>query len=128
MSSLEHELHCRLISRVAFKDAKGFLRPVEFPAGDIPTETAGRAQPLRFRQIGFAALQLGGPFRHLRLEFVAGLTKLLLAHAYRFLGAGASRIRTLGPTPPPAGRQTARTRLTFRPGKFIAPVEALAAV
>src|SRR6202030_1937563 len=87
MSSLEHELYCRLISRVAFKDAKGFLRPVEFPAGDIPTETAGMAQPLRFRQTGFAALQLGGPFRHLRLEFVAGLTKLLLAHAYRFLGA-----------------------------------------
>src|SRR5205823_10698278 len=45
------------------------------------------AQPLRFSQIGFAALQLGGPFRHLRLEFVAGFTKLLLALAYRFLGA-----------------------------------------
>ncbi len=45
------------------------------------------AQPLRFRQIGLAALQFGGPFRHLRLEFVAGLTKLLLALAYRFLGA-----------------------------------------
>ena len=45
------------------------------------------AQPLRFSQIGFAALQLGGPFRHLRLEFVVGFTKLLLALAYRFLGA-----------------------------------------
>ena len=43
------------------------------------------------------------------------------------LPAGASRIRTLRPTPSLAGRQTARTRLTFRPGKFIAPVEALAA-
>src|SRR5260370_31425764 len=85
MSSLEHELHCRLISRIAFKDAKGFLRPVEFPAGDIPTETAGMAQPLRFRQICFAASQLGGPFRHLRLEFVAGFSTLFLAHAKRFL-------------------------------------------
>src|SRR6267142_5280141 len=87
MSSLEYELHCRLISSVAFKNAKGFLRPVEFPAGNIPTETARVAQPLRFSQIGFAALQLGGAFRHLRLEFVAGITKLLLALAYRFLGA-----------------------------------------
>src|SRR5207244_5166835 len=87
MSSLEYELHCRLIGSVAFKNAKGFLRPVEFPARNIPTETARVAQPLRFRQIGFAALQLGGPFRHLRLEFVAGFTKLLLALAYCFLGA-----------------------------------------
>src|SRR5258708_7017531 len=87
MSSVDHELHCRLIGSVAFKDAKGFLRPVEFPAGNIPTETARVAQPLRFSQIGFAALQLGGPFRHLRLELVAGFTKLLLALAYRFLGA-----------------------------------------
>src|SRR5260370_13913621 len=81
MSTLEHELHRRLIGRIAFKNAKGFLRPVEFPAGNIPTETARTAQPLRFSQIGFAALQLGGPFRHLRLEFVAGFTKLLLALA-----------------------------------------------
>src|SRR5712664_1161846 len=87
MSSLEYELHCRLISSVAFKNAKGFLRPVEFPAGNIPTETARMAQPLRFSQIGFTALQLAGPFRHLCLEFVAGFTKLLLALAYRFLGA-----------------------------------------
>src|ERR1700726_4735871 len=87
MSSLEHELHRRFVGWIAFKDAKGFLRPVEFPAGDIPTETAGVAQPLRFRQIGFAALQLGGPFSHLRLEFVAGFTKLLLALAYSFPGA-----------------------------------------
>src|SRR6266853_6490824 len=87
MSSVDHELHCRLIGSVAVKDTKGFLRPVEFPAGNIPTETARAAQPLRFSQIGFAALQLAGPFRHLRLEFVAGFTKLLLALAYRFLGA-----------------------------------------
>src|SRR3984893_7433953 len=87
MSSLEYELHCWLIGSVAFKDAKSFLRPVEFPTGNIPTETARVAQPLRFSQIGFAALQLGGAFRHLRLEFVAGFTRLLLALAYRFLGA-----------------------------------------
>src|SRR4051794_24298279 len=83
MSSAEHELRCRLIGSVAFKDAKGFLRPVEFPAGNIPTETARVAQPLRFSQIGFVALQFGGPFRHLCLEFVTGFTKLLLALAYR---------------------------------------------
>src|SRR6267154_5266177 len=87
MSSLEHELHRRFVGWIAFKDAKGLLRPVEFPAGNIPTETAGVAQPLGFRQIGFAALQFSGPFRHLRLKFVAGFTKLLLALAYRFLSA-----------------------------------------
>src|ERR1700720_5015244 len=87
MSSLKHELHRRFVGWIPVEDAKGFLRPVEFPAGDIPTETAGVAQPLRFRQIGFAALQFGGPFRHLRLEFVAGFTKLLLALAYRLLAA-----------------------------------------
>ena len=81
MSSLEHELYCRLIGRGAFKDAKGFFRPVEFPARDIPAETARVAQPLRFGQIGFAALQFGGPFRHLRFKFVAGFAKLSLALA-----------------------------------------------
>src|SRR6267378_3443759 len=59
MSSVDHELHCRLIGSVAVKDTKGFLRPVEFSAGNIPTETARVAQPLRFSQIGFAALQFG---------------------------------------------------------------------
>src|SRR5216683_1705217 len=87
MSFLEYELHCWLIGSVAFKNTESLLRPVEFPAGNIPTETARVAQPLRFSQIGFAALQLGGPFRHLRLEFVAGFAKLLLTLAYRFLGA-----------------------------------------
>src|SRR5216683_2013253 len=87
MSFLQYELHCWLIGSVAFKNTESLLRPVEFPAGNIPTETARMAQPLRLRQIGFAALQLGGPFCHLRLEFVPGFTKLLLALAYRFLGA-----------------------------------------
>src|SRR5580700_5745121 len=93
MSSLEHELHCRLIGAVAFKDAKRFLRPVEFSAGNIPTEAARVAQPLRFRQIGLAALQLGSPFRHLCLEFVAGSAKLLLALAYHLLGACRPKCR-----------------------------------
>ena len=93
VSSFEHELRCRLNGPVAFKNAEGFLRPEEFPARDIPTETARVAQPLRFSQIGFAALQFGGPFRHLRLEFVTGFTKLLLALAYRFLSACRAKCR-----------------------------------
>src|SRR5260370_7445173 len=76
-----------MIGLIAFKDGKGLLRTEEFPSGNMPTETARVAQPLRFSQKGFTALQFGGPFRHLRLEFVAGFTKLLLALAYRFLGA-----------------------------------------
>src|SRR5436305_13852400 len=72
VSSLEYELQCRLIGSIAFKDAKGFLGPVKVAARNIPTETARMAQPLRLGQIRFAALQLGGPLRHLRLEFVVG--------------------------------------------------------
>ena len=87
MSSLEYERQCRLIGSIAFKDAKGFLRPVKLSARNIPTEAAGVTQPLRFGQIGLAALQLGGPFRHLGLEFVMGFAKLLLALAYRLLDA-----------------------------------------
>src|ERR1700730_9561315 len=93
MSSSEHELHCRLIGSVAVKDLKGLLRPVEFPAGTIPTEAARVAQPLRLHQVGLAALQLGGPLRHLHLEFVAGFTKLLRALAYRFLDACRPKCR-----------------------------------
>ena len=82
-----------MIGPVAFKNAEGFLRPEEFPARNIPTETAGVAQPLRFSQIGFAALQFGGPLHHLGLEFVTGFAKLLLALAYRFLDACRTECR-----------------------------------
>src|SRR4029077_20281328 len=69
--------------------AEYFFGPVGMFADCRDTcPTARVAQSLRFSQIGFAALQLGGSFRHLRLEFVAGFTKLLLALAYRFPGAG----------------------------------------
>ena len=81
MSTLEHKIYCWLIGSVAFEDAKAFLRPVEFPAGNIPAKTARVAQPLRFGQIGLAASQFGGPFRDLGLEFVAGSAKLSLAFA-----------------------------------------------
>jgi hypothetical protein len=54
MSSLEHKIYCWLIGSVAFEDAKAFLRPVEFPAGNIPAKTARVAQPLRFGQIALA--------------------------------------------------------------------------
>src|SRR4051812_28330129 len=87
MSPLEYELQCRLIGSIAFKDAKGFLRPVKHPARNIPPEAAGVAQPLRFGQIRLTALQLRGPFRHLGLEFVMGFAKLLLALAHRLLDA-----------------------------------------
>ena len=71
--------------------AEYFFGPVGMFADRRDTcPTARVAKPLRFRQIGFAASQLGGSFRHLRLEFVAGFTKLLLALAYRFLGAAVS--------------------------------------
>src|SRR5205823_9881382 len=56
-------------------------------ARNIPTEAARMAQPLRFGQIGLAALQFGGPLRHLRLELVVGFAKLLLALTDRFLDA-----------------------------------------
>src|SRR5207244_6566756 len=75
------------------KNPKSFLRPVEFHTRNTPTQTARVPEPLRFSQIAFAALQFGGPFRHLRLEFVTGFTKLLLALAYRFLSACRAKCR-----------------------------------
>src|SRR6266478_791460 len=87
VSSFEHELRCRLNGSIAFKDAEGFLRPEEFPARNIPTETARVAQPLCFSQIGLAALQFGGPLHHLGLKFVTGFAQLLLALADPFLDA-----------------------------------------
>src|SRR5438309_956563 len=93
MSSLEYELQCWMIGSIAFKDAKGFLRPVKLPARHVPTEAARVAQPLRFGQIGLAALQLGGPFRHLGLEFVMGFAKLSLALAHRLLDACRTKCR-----------------------------------
>src|SRR5713226_8565558 len=74
MNSLQYQLQCRLNRSIVFKDIVGFLRPVDFSAEDAPAEAAGVAQPLRFSQIGLAASQIGGSFRHLHLEFVAGFT------------------------------------------------------
>jgi hypothetical protein len=64
-----------------------FLRPVSDTILWTPGPTAGLAQPLRFRQVGFTAAQFGGSFRHLRL-------KLSLAALWRF-GLMASRFRQL---------------------------------
>ena len=92
MRSFEHELHCWLVG-LAFKDAKGFRRPVEFPIRHIPAEATRVAQPLRLCQIGLAALQLSGPFRHLNFEFVAGFAKLSLALPNCFIRAGGTKRR-----------------------------------
>ncbi len=40
MSALEYQIYGRLVSPGVFEDAKAFFRPVEFSAGNIPTETA----------------------------------------------------------------------------------------
>ena len=48
MGPFKHETYGRLNGPVAFENAKGFLRPVKFPAGNIPAKTARVAQPLRF--------------------------------------------------------------------------------
>src|SRR4029077_17479950 len=45
-------------SRLVFKYAEGFSRPVNFAAGNIPAETACAAQFLGFGQVSFAASQL----------------------------------------------------------------------
>ena len=84
---MEHKIYGWLIGRVAFEDAESFPPTSRYSRLGNPSQTARVAQPLRFGQIGFAPLQFGGPFRHLRLEFVAGSAKLSLALAYRFLGA-----------------------------------------
>src|SRR5260221_13738180 len=87
MSRPENDLNGWFDGPVALEDAKGFLRPEDFAARNKPAEAAGTAQRLRFSQIGLAPLQLGGPFRHLPLDLVAGPPQPLRAVTERFLRA-----------------------------------------
>src|ERR1700674_4952320 len=77
MGSLQYDLHCRFAGWIEFQNSKRFVLPDDMSTGNAPAETAGVAQLLRFSQIGLAASQIGGSFRHLHLEFVAGLTEFL---------------------------------------------------
>src|SRR5271165_4095466 len=57
MGPLQNKFHIRLHAWVAFEDAKGFLRPTDFPGLNIPTEAAGVAHSLPFGQVSFTAAQ-----------------------------------------------------------------------
>src|ERR1700730_8342758 len=65
--------------RIQSVNSEHFLGAVEhFLAAGVPCPTAGVGELLRFGQIAFAPLYVGGSFQHFDLELVAGLTKLLL--------------------------------------------------
>src|SRR5262245_64657898 len=81
MKPFENKFHARSRCSVVLEDSKGFLRPVDFSAGHLPTETARVAHPLCLGQISLAASQFSGPLRHLHLEFVASLTEFFLRAA-----------------------------------------------
>src|SRR5437899_1117648 len=57
MDSLKRQLDRGLARSIVSEDSKSFLRPEQFFAGNIPTETAGATQSLRFRQICLASSQ-----------------------------------------------------------------------
>src|SRR5580704_15261304 len=68
-----------MLPRIQPEYSEHFLGAVEhLLVADVPCPTAGVGQLLSFGQIAFAALQVGGSFRHFGLELLAGLTKLLL--------------------------------------------------
>src|SRR5712691_3255407 len=57
VGSLDYHGNGSLLLRRVFKNSKGLARPVDFSARDIPAETAGVAQTLRFSQVSFASPQ-----------------------------------------------------------------------
>src|SRR6266853_2277975 len=58
MNSLRYQLRCRLKRLIILKDLVGFFRPEDFSVRNVPAETAGVAQFLRFRQVSFTPPQL----------------------------------------------------------------------
>src|SRR5882757_10271131 len=68
-----------MLLRIQSENSEHFLGAVEhLLATGVPCPTAGVGQFLRFGQIAFAPLQVGGSFHHFVLEFLVGLAKLLL--------------------------------------------------
>ena len=56
MGPLQNKFHIRLHAWVALEDAKGFLRPADFPGLNIPPEAAGVAHSLPLDQISLTSL------------------------------------------------------------------------
>src|SRR3954469_18214945 len=54
MGSLHNQRDRNLGFRVELKYPKGFIRPEDLSARNVPPEAAGATEPLRFRQIGFS--------------------------------------------------------------------------
>ena len=57
VGSLFYQVNAGPDPRFVAEYPKGLARPVDVPAGNIPAETAGVAQPLRFGQISFTSPQ-----------------------------------------------------------------------
>ncbi len=56
--TLEHEFHRRGGRSIVMKDSIGFLRPDDFAGRNFPAKASGVTEPLRFRQVCLASLQL----------------------------------------------------------------------
>jgi hypothetical protein len=76
MNSLEYELHRGLGGSVSLEDSKGFLRPGDFAARNIPAETPCVTQSLALREIGFLDLQGFVQISQSRCRFIEDLAKL----------------------------------------------------
>src|SRR5262245_2765212 len=81
MKPFENKFHGRSGRSAVLEDSRDFLRPVDFSAGHLPTETARVAHRLCLGQISLAAAQFSAPFRYLHLEFVASLAEFFLRAA-----------------------------------------------
>src|SRR5690349_10657709 len=58
MNPLENKFRGRFRRSVILEDSKGFLGPNELGGGRLPTEAPRMTEPLRFRQVRLALLQL----------------------------------------------------------------------
>src|SRR6266404_7119564 len=68
-----------MLLRIQSENSEHFLGAVEhLLATGVPCPTASTGQLLRFGQIAFAPLQIGGSLHHLGLELLAGLAELVL--------------------------------------------------
>src|SRR4029077_6031946 len=58
MNSRENKIHRRFHPRVTLKDSEGLVGPEDFPTDYLPAEAPRATEPLSFRQVRFATLQL----------------------------------------------------------------------
>src|ERR1700741_293650 len=57
VNPIEHELQCRLTSRIEFENSIGPLRPIDPATGNVPAEATDVTDSLCFGQVSFTFLK-----------------------------------------------------------------------